>query len=420
MEKFDINKIETTLIKTDKFKTITFLVVFFGEFNQENATKRSLLTGLMNSTTKNYSTKNAFVNKLFDLYDASAFVSSYPIYKTNLTMFGLSIVNPKFVEDNNLLKESFDFFKEVIFNPNIDVNGFNLNEFNENKRKLRDNINNIYNNKTAYAYNRLLEEMGPEEIISVSSLGTIDNLDKITPKSLKVFYDEVINNEMVKIFVTGDISKEDVIECFNGFSFNNVVSNIDTSSREMKKNIQPREVVEKQNVNQSQLMMGFRTNTNAIDDLYIPMAIFNMMYGGMVSSDLFRVVREENSLAYSVGSSIFFDSRIMIVNAGIDRNNYELTKDLVIKELERYQNGNINQELMQVAKDNLISSMLEISDSPFSNLNFLIKNSLLKQYTINDIIKLINEVTSEQVIEASKLIALDIVYCLEGVNDGDK
>src|SRR5690554_5775445 len=126
MEKFEINNIETTLIKTDKFKTITVFVVFFGEFNKENATKRSLLSRIMSNTTKLYPTKKLVANKLFDLYDAGIFVNSFPIHKANLTVFGLNIVNPKFVNDDGLLNEAFSFLKEFIFNPNFDDNGFDI------------------------------------------------------------------------------------------------------------------------------------------------------------------------------------------------------------------------------------------------------------------------------------------------------
>ena len=419
MEKFEINNIETTLIHTNKFKTLTFFVAFFGEFNKENATKRSLLTKIMNSTTKNYPTKKLVASKLFDLYDANVFVSNSPIYKTNLTVFGLSIINPRFVDDPNLLEEAFAFFKELIYSPNFDENGFNENEFKEKKRILRDNINNIYNNKAMYAFNRLLDEMGPNEIISVSSLGTIEELDKITPQSLKDFYYQIINNEMVKIYVTGDITREHVIELFRDFKFNNLRLNLEVASND-EKHEEFREVIENQNINQSQLMMGFRTNTNALDELYIPMAIFNMMYGGMVSSDLFRVVREENSLAYSVGSSVFFDNRLLIVNAGIDAGDYEKTRDLIINELDRYKRGQVDSNLLQVAKDNLISSMMETSDDPFSNLTFIIKNSMLKNYTTDDIIELIKKVTIDDVVNASQKVELDVIYCLKGEDNGNK
>ena len=396
-----------------------FFIHFFGEFNKENATKRSLLTKIMNSTTKNYPTKKLVASKLFDLYDANVFVSNSPIYKTNLTVFGLSIINPRFVDDPNLLEEAFAFFKELIYSPNFDENGFNENEFKEKKRILRDNINNIYNNKAMYAFNRLLDEMGPNEIISVSSLGTIEELDKITPQSLKDFYYQIINNEMVKIYVTGDITREHVIELFRDFKFNNLRLNLEVASND-EKHEEFREVIENQNINQSQLMMGFRTNTNALDELYIPMAIFNMMYGGMVSSDLFRVVREENSLAYSVGSSVFFDNRLLIVNAGIDAGDYEKTRDLIINELDRYKRGQVDSNLLQVAKDNLISSMMETSDDPFSNLTFIIKNSMLKNYTTDDIIELIKKVTIDDVVNASQKVELDVIYCLKGEDNGNK
>ena len=418
MEKFEINNIETTLIKTNKFKTITFFVVLFGDFTKENATQRNLLAKLLQSTTKNYPTKKAVANKLFDLYDANIFANSFPMYKTNLTVFGLQIVNPSFVQDDVLLNEAISFFKEMIFNPNVDENGFNLNEFNEKKRNLRDNINNIYNNKTTYAFNRLLEIMGPDEIINVNSLGTLEDLEKITPESLKEFYDNLIKNEMAKIYVTGDIDQDVIIPLLNDLNFSNQRRELEPSSKETYTAKEVRQVSDTQNINQAQLMMGFRTNTNALDELYVPMAVFNMMFGGMVSSDLFRVVREENSLAYSVGSSIFFDNRLLIVSAGIDAKNYELATDLIIKELEEYKQGKVDSDLLQVAKDNLNSSLSETADDPFSNLTFIIKNSLLKNYSSEDIIELVKQVTVEDIVKASRDVELDVIYCLKGEENG--
>lgn len=417
MEKFKINGIETTLLKTNKFKTLSVYVVFFGEFNKEVATSKSLLSRVLNNTTKNYPTKKAVSNKLFDLYDATVSVSSFPIYKTNLTLFSLGTVNPKFVGEENLNKEAFSFFKEFIFNPNMDENGFNEEVFNEEKRILRDQINNVYNNKGLYAFNRLLDEMAKDEILSVSSLGTIENLDKLNKKSLQEAYNYMLDNEMVKIFVVGDIEKNELTELFKDFNFKDNNVKLDTSSFETKKIEKVNEVIETQRINQSQLMMGFRTNVNAMDELYVPMAVFNMMFGGMVSSDLFRVIREEHSLSYSVYSSIFFDNRLLVVNAGIDKSNYELASDLVIKELEKYKQREIDEELLQIAKDNLISGLKETDDEAFSYLMFVIKNSLLKNYTADDIASRVEKVTVDDIYEASLKVELDTIYLLKGDNN---
>lgn len=416
MEKFNINGIDTFLLPTKKFKTLSFFVVFFGEFNRENATPKSLLTRLLSNSTKNYPTKKDIANKLFDLYDANVSVSSFPIYKTNLTIFSLGIVNPKLIKDEHLLKEAMTFFKEFIFNANTENDAFNEAIFNEEVRILRDHIKNVYNNKPAYAFNRMLEEMAGNEIISVSSMGTLEALEKITRQSIYQEYQKLINEEMVKIYVIGDITQEEVINLFSSFPFKINQLSLESTSTEEVHVEKVKEVSEIQNINQAQLMMGFRTNVNALDELYIPMVVFNMMFGGMVSSDLFRVIREEHSLAYNVSSSIFFSNRLLVVNAGIDQKNYQLATDLIIKELQRYKNKDIDEELMQVAKDNLISSLQETDDDDFSYLMFVIKNSLLKNYTVDDMISLINQVTIEDVHQASQMIELDTIYFLRGEN----
>ena len=109
MEIFEINGIETVLIKTDKFKTITFFITYLGEYNKEVATAKTLLSMLLSGSTKNYQTKKAILNKLFSLYDAAISVHNFPIYKTNVQLFALNIINPKFVQNENLLTESIEF-----------------------------------------------------------------------------------------------------------------------------------------------------------------------------------------------------------------------------------------------------------------------------------------------------------------------
>lgn len=414
IEKIIHNNIDITLVKTDKFKSLSACVVFLGEFNKEMATSRSLLTRVLSNTTKKYNTKKLFTDKLFDLYDANISISSYPLYKTNLTIFSLSVVNPKYVNEKDLYEEAFSLLKEVIFNPNIENESFLQSVFLEEKRILRDQINNTYNNKSLYAFNRLLQEMGKDEIFSISSLGTIEDLEKITPHSLYNHYQKMLNEEMAKVFILGDINETDVKRFFSTYPFTSNVKKLEVSATVQKKIDKVNEVVEVQDINQSQLMMGFRTNIGALDPLYMATSLFNMMFGGMVSSDLFRVVREEHSLAYSVYSTAFFDNKLMIINAGIDQEKYQLTTDLIIKELEKYKNKEIDEELLQVAKDNLISSLKEVYDEPFSYLMFIMKNSLLKGYTIDDLMEMANKVTVDDIYKASQQIELDTIYLLKG------
>ena len=201
------NNVNTTLIKTDKFKTILFQIVFLGEFSKENATKRSLLSRLLTVATKKYPNKKTITNRLMDLYDASLSITTYPSYKTSITIFSLDIVNQNNLPNKTLTKDALAFLNEVIFNPNIEDGLFSEKDFLEQKRILGESIRNIYNNKNRYALRQMLNKMAPNEIISVSSIGNIDGLEKIKNSDLVNLYYKLIKEENVSIYVVGDFRK---------------------------------------------------------------------------------------------------------------------------------------------------------------------------------------------------------------------
>ncbi|HHX00243.1 MAG TPA: insulinase family protein [Acholeplasmataceae bacterium] len=413
------NNVETTFIQTDKFKTINIQVVFLGHFNKDNATKRSLLSRILPLSTKKYPSKKALYNKLHDLYDMSVGVSTYPTYKTNMTTFSLNYVNPKYIKsDINLHIEAISLLKEIIYNQNIINGGFEKKLFYEQKSILAQNIKNVYNNKNRYALRQLLNHMGKDEIISVSVLGNLEDLEKIDEFSLYETYQDLITKERAYINVIGDFDTEEMQEYLKILGdFNNEAATYEVVSNEDKEIVEVKEYVEKQNLNQAKLMMGFRTKTNSIDPLYPALLVFNAMFGGTFQSDLIRVVREENSLAYTIVSQMIPDLKLLFVSAGIDSNNYKLTKELVEKELVNYQNGKLNLDNMRLAKDSLINELIEIEDSPNGIINFYFRNKIYNQAeTLESLLEKITNVTEEQIVEVAKGITLDTIFLLAGDN----
>ena len=414
VQKFNIKNIPTHLAKTDKFKTITIQVVFLNEFSKENATKLSLLTRLLNSSTKLYNSKKKLVNKLYDLYDASLAVYSYPTYKTSTTIFSLEIVNENNLNDKNLMNDAIEFLNEVIFNPNIENGKFSQKEFLEEKRRLKESIEKIYDNKNRYTLRKMIQLMCKDEITSVSSLGTLEDLDQITESDIAIEYEKLINTSNISMYVVGDIEKDEVISKFNKLDFTrNSSFDFEIESNEEHKVLSVKEEREVQNVNQSILCMGFRTEFNTSHSLYYQSLVFCEMYGGGYVSDLFRVVREENSLAYNIVSQMISDVKLMVVNAGIDGKNYDLTTDLVIKELANYKIGKINSDLLDIAKSSLISEIAEIEDDSKAYISYMIKNYVTKtDLTLDDIINKLNETTIEDIRKVANGINLDTIFLL--------
>ena len=372
-----LNGISTTLIKTSKFKTINIHVVFLGEFSKETATRKSLLTRVLANSTKKYPTKKALATKLLDLYDASAGVVTYPSGKTSVTVFSIEIVNEKNLGIKGLTKEAVELLWEVIFNPNLENGLFSEKDFLEQKRLLRERLNNVYNNKTRYALREMLKKMAPEEIISASSLGSLEDLEKVTNEDLVAQYKEMLEKENVSLYVCGDFEEESMLRDLSLLGeIKSQPHEHETVLTEPVRVKKVREYFEKQKIKQAKLIMGFRSDVNSKSELYPAALVFNAMYGGIFASDLIRLVREENSLAYTITSMFMDDVMVLVVAAGIDGSKYQLTTDLVIKQLEYYKQGGINPELLQTAKENLTNDLLQIEDNPVQLINFALKNYL--------------------------------------------
>ncbi|MFY9421911.1 MAG: pitrilysin family protein [Bacilli bacterium] len=417
-----LNGISTTLIKTSKFKTINIHVVFLGEFSKETATRKSLLTRVLANSTKKYPTKKALATKLLDLYDASAGVVTYPSGKTSVTVFSIEIVNEKNLGIKGLTKEAVELLWEVIFNPNLENGLFSEKDFLEQKRLLRERLNNVYNNKTRYALREMLKKMAPEEIISASSLGSLEDLEKVTNEDLVAQYKEMLEKENVSLYVCGDFEEESMLRDLSLLGeIKSQPHEHETVLTEPVRVKKVREYFEKQKIKQAKLIMGFRSDVNSKSELYPAALVFNAMYGGIFASDLIRLVREENSLAYTITSMFMDDVMVLVVAAGIDGSKYQLTTDLVIKQLEYYKQGGINPELLQTAKENLTNDLLQIEDNPVQLINFALKNYLHGlNYTVSELEAAIKAVTPEDVQRVALGVNLDTIFLLVGEDDDGK
>ena len=76
-------------------------------------------------------------------------------------------------------------------------------------------------------------------------------------------------------------------------------------------------------VAQGKLAIGFLTNIKPTDDDYIPLVVFNSVFGAGAHSKLFNNVREKLSLAYYASSQVEKFKGMLVVNAGIEFCNFQ-------------------------------------------------------------------------------------------------
>ena len=121
---------------------------------------------------------------------------------------------------------------------------------------------------------------------------------------------------------------------------------------------------------QSTIRLGKRT-VNRNDADYFPLLLLNHILGGYFGSRLMKNVREKKGLTYGIYSSLtpFRNGCMFSIGADVNKNNLELTRDEVKKELQSLGMHSIEKEELEVAKNHLLGSFqLEVAN-PFSILD---------------------------------------------------
>lgn len=408
---FKHNNIDYLLFNDKRSKSIRITIEFIRPIVKEDITYYSLLDRLIGSTTENYKSKKELANKLNSLYDASIYLTTGYSYLTAFSEFRFSIINGKLVGDENLMNDAIQLFEEIIFKPNIKNNAFLKKDFDEEVRSLENDIKSIYNNKGKYAYNRLLEMIAPNDIFSASKLGDLEVLKTITPESLYKFYQKILNESQIVIGVIGDITQEEVIKYLGSMplkSNNEIQYNINPVAFKTPEHINEKK--EYQDISQAKLVMGFNFDIDVTSEYYIPLLVFNAMFGSMFSSTLVNVIREEKSLSYDISSSIVMNKKFLFVSGGIERKNIDNCCDIVIKEFEKYKDGIIDDSLLVVAKEYLINDIKEMEDSAGAVLGYAINAFTSGKKDLKTVMELTKKVTKEDIRKVSNMITLHSIF----------
>jgi predicted Zn-dependent peptidase len=370
----------------------------------------------MNSTTVHPSEQQFRILRK-DLY-GMGFSTSLSRYGEILSYSLISnCISPTFIKDSNYSFDAcFEVVKEALFHVD-----FKQEKLDKEKKLLLNDWENIYNNKPQYALTQFQKAMFKNEAAYYSVDGEKENLEKVTLEDVKKAYEKLFTYHKV-IYVSGNISKEEVLKTFSKFSFGTNYQSLDQSGFILHgmKNLEQVNVVEEPcDISQSIVVEGFRTPIRQYDKDNTSFVLFSQMMGGYFNSSLPQIVREKNSLAYSCYASHNPRIGVFWIYGAISEDNYEKYLAIVKKIIEEYQSGKIDQDVFDRTKKSLITSILQDEDSPVSTItDLIIYESGHTPKTTEELVKLYQEITIEDIVRVSKTIQLDTIYHLKGVKNG--
>ena len=404
------------LIKTKKFRSINFKVIMKDIINKEDITKRNFLTDYLIHSTKKYKTRKKLALKIQDLY--SLFLSCYNTRIGNyyLTRFNLSILNPKYTE-STMLDSSLSLFHDVIFDPNVTNNKMDKDIFKIIKHNLEQEIITSVEDPRLYANDKMLEYLGNDNY-SYKVYGYLEDLELINEKNLYKYYQDFITKCDIDIYVIGDFNEKEMIALIKKYlNFSTIKKPKGELTIYHKKiNTKPKEYIENSKFNQSKLVIGCKIDgLNEFERKYV-INLYNMILGGGFNSKFMQQIREKNSLAYYINSSVNKADNLLVINSGISYENYDKVIKL-IKKIMKSMDKDVSKEELERSRMEYLSILEETYDNIDSIVENEIAKNLLNLDEYEQRIEEIKKVSIDDIKNINKKIHLDTIFFLKGENN---
>ena len=408
------DNINLTLIQSKKFKKTLVSIYVQRLLDKNEVTKNALLPNMITNASNKYNSLRSISNKLEDLYGSSLLADISKRGERQVLNIKLVTTNEIYL-DEPIFNDAIEFLDEVINNPLIENDGFKEEYLKIEKQNLIERIKAKVNDKGRFALERCFEEMCKDEKFSISEYGYIEDIEKITAKDLYNHYKTILKTSPIDIVIEGEFDEEKVVETIKSkfkFDRENLIS---IPREEYKKDIKEvKTIVDKMDITQGKLVMGYRSNTDFADiKNYYPLIVGCNILGGGPHSKMFINIREKESLCYYIYSSIEKYKGILFISSGIETQNYDKTTELVKEQIQSIIEGNISDEELDNSKISLISTMRSLTDSIGGLSDFKFAQDISKtNLSVEDIINYIENVTKEEIVDVFKRLQLDTIYFL--------
>lgn len=408
------NGINLNLIFTDKFKSNLLSYYIIRPLNREDVTKNALLPLVLKRGNEKLNTTLEVEQFLDEMYGANLSLTVNKRGEKHVIRFTIEWADGKYFNDSSYNLQTVDFLRTIVFNPYLENNVFSKAYVSQEKENLRDKIEGKINDKRSYAVNRCIEEMCKSEDFSLYSLGYVEDLSSIDEKNLYEYYKTVLNNSPIELIYVGKYDETLISHIVENNKLNRE-DILHISREKIDYEINNVNVVkENLDVNQGKLVLGYRTGIPFEEKLYNGLLIASDILGGGPNSKLFKHVREENSLAYYITSTVLKYKSLLLIDGGIEFENYNKTIEIVSEQIEKMKNGDFTDDDIEISKKTIKSSTESIKDSVFLISEFFFSQGLANDdRSLEEVLIDMDNVTKEDVIKASKQIALDTIYFME-------
>lgn len=261
---------------------------------------------------------------------------------------------------------------------------FSEEEMNRERKVIFEEMKMTEDTPDDIAHDMISEVVNKGNPLERTIIGTRETLNRINRDVLVDYYEKQYTRDSMIVCVVGNFDEDKLCEYLEGKLIKL------RAHKEIPEftapDMGPGFMCKTKDIEQSHVFLGAK-GCNMDDPDYYGTAVLTNILGGNMSSRLFQGVREEKGLAYSVYSvsAAATFTGAMYIYAGVAHENVEQATKAIVCELDKIKNGDIREDELAKAKEQLKSSFI-----------FGLENVLSKMMSIGRSYLLLGKVRSDE------------------------
>ena len=413
---YKCNSYNIHTIKTDRFKTVHMEIIFRKNIVKEELVNYAFLVDMLMESSKNYPKRKDVITKLEELYKLVVYGTTIKTGNVLSSNFMADFIDPKFIDEEDYLENVIKFIFEMLMNPNATNEEFDLKEFNFVKERLKREIKSIDENPFKSSMRKAIEAMDKSSVTAFPLMGSVEELDDITPSSLYKYYKKLFKDNTCDIFIIGNVDSDNIVSLIQKYfkhryiNTNKLLLRVD--NKEKKKVTTKEDVSENLQAN---LVMIYNIGELPEVERHVTMQVFNYIFGsGGLTSKLYKRIREENSLCYNISTLYLKYDELIAIHISLDTANVKRAVSTVKKCLKEMQTGDFLDSDLEDAKKSISLALDLTSDNNSSLLNNYVFHEFDNLPLIDERKKSLAKLTKEDVVNVSRKLKLNTIYVLKG------
>ena len=402
-------------IKSNKFKSNSISLNIPIDID-EKITDLNLVSEMIKIGSKKYDPLKKLYSKLQEMYGTH--FNCYVNKCGEVAVFTIYIefLKDEYIDQNtSLWDEIINFLHEIFYNV-LEENGCFKEEFLKiEKENLRTNILSLVDSKNYYAYVKCEQISTKNEPYVNYIYGNVDRLEKINGKNLYEFYLNL--RELPYYFVIIGNFDEDRIKNMLYDKFGKSLERKFNTDNNKFLKTDFTESYERFDITQTKLVINFKTPITIFNGDYYAFFVFNKILGSGYSK-LYREVRQKRSLVYYINSYYEKFKGMLSIECGIDDKNFDVTKEIILSEIQNISNGEISESEIENAKRSIRRLLMSVQDKVSSMHSFIAPLYIFnKEFDINEFLKNIYSVDKNRIIDASKQIIKSAIFSVRPLEE---